>query len=203
MGMRRSDEFTRALLRFNAHVLGVTAGAAAAAGLGIATLVLVAHGEPNPGTMLNLLGHFFPGYDVSVGGAFVGVLWAGVAGYVVGSIAGRSYGPWLLRGATQRGAGTDDSRGANVLLLSPLPLALVTGALLAIGFFAAANFLWLRYGYTSPHLALLGHYLPGYRTDFTGSLIGAFWVFVYGCGVAGAVAWIYDRVVLTRSSRSR
>jgi hypothetical protein len=89
----------------------------------------------------------------------------------------------------------DEDPDERVALIRPLPAALVTGSLAAFGLLAATNWLWFRYGFESPHLGLLANYLPGYTTDPAGSLIGAFWVFLYGSIAAGAVAWIYDRVV--------
>jgi hypothetical protein len=201
-GLHHDGDLARALVRFNAHVLGLTAGLTAGAGLGIATLVLVWHGGSNPGPLLSLLHYFFPGYEVSPGGAAIGALWAGAVGYATGSIVGRAYGPFVMRAATRQTRGENDEPGRSIVLLSPLYLGLATGALLAASLLLATNYLWFRYGHESPNLARLGHYLPGYSTDLGGSVIGAFWILLYG-GIAGAcVAWIYDLVVDLRHPRS-
>lgn len=196
----RDRELERALVRFNARVLGTMLGVLAALGLTIGTLVLLVRGGESPGTMLSLLRHFFPGYGISVVGALIGGLWAGAVGYATGFVIARAYGPWMLRTPVRRVSrarepGDPDDR---VALLGPLPAALVTGSLLALALLVATNWLWFRYGYESPHLALLANYLPGYRTNPAGSVIGALWLFLYGFLAAGAVAWVYDRVVIWR-----
>jgi hypothetical protein len=200
----KTRELERALLRFNSRLLGTTVGLMASAGLFAATLILLAHGDENPGRMLGELHHLFPGYRVSVGGAFAGAAWAGAVGYALGFVVAHANGRWVLRETAHR---TEASRDAGdpqcgVAVLSPLPAGLVMGALLALGLLAATNWLWFRYGFESPHLALLRHYLPGYTTDPAGSLIGAFWMFCYGFVGAGAIAWIYDRVVAFRFPHS-
>lgn len=197
-------DLSRALVRFNAHVLGITTAAIATVGLFVATLVLVAQGGENPGPMLGLLRHFFPGYSVSVGGAFVGALWAAVAFYVLGALFGLAYGPWLLREAVPvtRDREGEDELGRSVALLPPLPVAVTTGTLLAVGLFASTNWLSFLAGAPNTHLGLLSQYFPGYTTSLSGSLIGAFWVFLYGFATAGCIAWIYNRIVAARFSRS-
>lgn len=81
----------RAVARLNANVCGLVLGAMAGVLLMVLTLVLIAKGGENVGQHLSLLGHFFPGYAVSLGGAFVGLLWGFVAGYVAGAAIGWVY----------------------------------------------------------------------------------------------------------------
>ena len=197
-----SREFARALVRFNSHVMGLTAGLIAAVGLFAATLLLLIQGGENVGGMLNLLHNFFPGYSVTVSGAFVGAAWAGLGFYLIGAIFARAYGPWLLR-HVRRESGSPEQGGdlgRRVALLSPLPVAVTAGALLALGLFAAHNWLLFRSepGQDLAHLRLLGNYLPGYGTDLPGSLVGAFWVFLYGFAAVLGAAWIYNTVATAR-----
>jgi hypothetical protein len=196
-------DITRSVIRFNAHVLGLVSGLIAAAGLLVATLMMVWGRGENRGEMLGKLHYFFPGYSLSVEGAFVGALWAGGVFYVVGASFARVYGPWFVRHAALGSDATEGGGdpGNGVALLPTLPLALTTGALLSVGLFIATNWLWLRYRVPSPLLELLGQYLPGYTSDFSGSSIGAFWIFLYGCFGGGSVAWIYNRVVAQRMQR--
>lgn len=189
---------TRALLRFNAHVFGVTVALLGAAALFTATLVMAAKGNTNPEGLLALLRHFLPGFRISMSGAFVGALWAAAIGYGLGALFGFGYGPWMLRDATRGRASSGPGSSERVALLRPLPVAVTTGCLLAACLFAATNWLWFRYGVPSPNLELLRHYLPGYRSDFGGSLIGAGWMFVYGAVGGALIAAIYDRVVALR-----
>jgi hypothetical protein len=192
-------QFTRALLRFNAHVLGVTIAVLSATGLFVATLAMAVQGNDNPDSLLALLRHLLPGYRVSVTGAFVGALWAATVGYLVGAVFGLGYGPWMLRATSRRkpGAAADDA-GQRVALLRPLPVAITTGCVLAVGLFLATNLLWFRYGFPSPNLELLRYYMPGYTSDLGGSVVGAFWIFLYGAAGGAVAAWIYDRVVNAR-----
>jgi hypothetical protein len=187
----------RALVRFNAAVMGAVVGVVASVGLFVTTAVLLIRGGENPGPMLGQISYLFPGYAVTWGGAFVGALWAFLVGGALGVVLGLAYGPWLLRSATRALDAPPGEAFPGVLLLRPLPFALVSAALLSAGLLVATNWLMLR-GHPSPHLALLTHYLPGYTTDFMGSLVGAFWVFLYGFIAAGLVALIYDRVAALR-----
>lgn len=192
-------EIRRALVRFNAHVLGIVVGVLCATGLLGATVVLLLWGGDNPGPMLGLLGHFYPGYSVSPGGALIGAAWAGVTGYLVAAVLARVYGPWLLTHGPAPGArAVEDHLEVGVAQIPPISFGLVTGALGALGLIVATTWLWLRYGVESPTLGLLAHYLPGYRTDLVGSLVGGAWVMLYGAVTAGSVAWIYDRVAAVR-----
>lgn len=193
------DEFGKRLVRLNAHVLGASLGLLASLGLFAATLVLVARGGDYVGTMLGQLHYFFPGYDVTVGGAFVGALWAALVGYGVGAVFARVYGPWLLGEATRTGPGEGGSDlDQGVATLKPLPIALITGGALALALFAATAWLHLRYQYPSPHLKLLVHYVPGYDTDLVGAIVGAPWIFIYGATASGLAAWLYNRIAALR-----
>ncbi len=192
------DRFARALVRFNGHVLGATLALLAGAALFTATLAIVLWGGAGSGEILGQLRYFFPGYAISPSGACIGALWAAAGGYVLGMLFSRVYGPWILRQATRAASDADDAPGRIVTLLPPLPMALITAGMLALGLFAATNWLSLRYGHLSPHLGLLANYLPGYRTDFVGSLVGSLWLFVYAFATAGATALIYNRVVRLR-----
>jgi hypothetical protein len=191
----------RALVRFNAHWLGLTFAAVGGAGLFLATLVLVVVGGETVGPLLGQLGYFYPGYSVSFGGAFMGALWAGVTGYLLGGALGLTYGRWMLGGATA--AASESEEGdltPGIVLLRAAPFALVTGALMAAGLMLATNWLWFTTGEWSPHLFLLHNYMPGYEPTFTGSLVGGVWTFLYGAIAAGTLAWIYDTVVKRRHS---
>ena len=197
---RSEDGMARALVRLNAHLLGLAIGLLCAAALFLATLVLIFQGGSNTGQMLLLLHYFFPGYAISLGGAFIGALWAGITGYVLGLVPALAYGRWFLQGTINApdGAAGENEIGAGIAELRPLPFGLVSGGLLAAGLVLATNWLWFRYGFESPTLGLLGNFLPGYATNPVGSLIGAFWIFLYGSLTAASVAGIYGRVVAWR-----
>lgn len=81
--------------KLNSRAWGITIGSLMGFGLLAATLFLVIKGGPNVGQHLGLLSVYFPGYSVTVGGAFVGFVYAFVLGYGAGSLIGRVYN-WLL-----------------------------------------------------------------------------------------------------------
>ncbi len=85
------DRMRRAFERVSAQGWGLALGVLAAVGLFLATVILVVRGGPNPGPHLALLGVYFPGYSVTWPGAFIGALYALVAGYVAGRATGAIY----------------------------------------------------------------------------------------------------------------
>lgn len=80
-----------AIRRLNARAWGISLGLLSGLGLLLATLILVIKGGPNMGQHLGLLANYFPGYSVSVGGAFIGFVYAFVIGYGLGRIIGSVY----------------------------------------------------------------------------------------------------------------
>ncbi|MGH7539963.1 MAG: hypothetical protein ACRELC_03085 [Gemmatimonadota bacterium] len=81
----------RAVRKLNERAWGITLGLLLAAGLFLATIILVIKGGPDPGAHLRLLANYFPGYRVTVLGAFVGFVYAFVLGYGLGRIVGAVY----------------------------------------------------------------------------------------------------------------
>ncbi len=67
------------------HKLGMGAGMGAAAALVVFAVTALAVVRDRPSDIpLELLSHYFSGYEVSWKGALVGALWAGFSGFVVG-----------------------------------------------------------------------------------------------------------------------
>lgn len=64
--------------------MGVAGGVVCGAGLFLMTMILVLKGGYPIGPTLGLLGHFFFGYSVTFVGAFVGLAWGFVAGFLLG-----------------------------------------------------------------------------------------------------------------------
>ncbi|MFN0277190.1 MAG: hypothetical protein ACKVRN_01170 [Pyrinomonadaceae bacterium] len=88
----------------------------------------------------------------------------------------------------------------SVVRLNGHILGFVLGVIGALIIFAATNFLILKGGeVVGPHMGLIDQFLIGYSVTFTGSLIGAAYLFVIGyvCGLF--VAAIYNRVISLRS----
>jgi hypothetical protein len=73
-----------AFARLDRIALGVALGAVFGALVFLATLYLVAKGGPMPGKNLSLLSQYFVGYRVTIGGAFIGLLYGFMTGFIVG-----------------------------------------------------------------------------------------------------------------------
>lgn len=79
------------MLRLNATIQGIAAGAILGLGLFVATNWLLIKGGPVVGPNLSLLGQFFPGYRVSFGGSLIGLAYGFGLGFVIGYIVARIY----------------------------------------------------------------------------------------------------------------
>jgi hypothetical protein len=77
----------RAFARLDAVAFGVAVGALCGVGLCAATSILVLKGGEHVGQTLRLLSQYFPGYRVTWPGAFIGLAYGFLAGFVAG---------WLL-----------------------------------------------------------------------------------------------------------
>ena len=83
------------VIRVNRNVLGLTLGILFGFGLFLATNILVLKGGPHVGANLQLLDQFFPGYRVTFGGSFLGLIYGLAVGYVSGWIIATVYN-WVV-----------------------------------------------------------------------------------------------------------
>ena len=82
--MEREEELIqRAVIKLNAKLLGIVLGILMGFGLFLATILLVIKGGPNVGLHLNLLGNYFPGYQVTYLGSVIGFFY----GFLVVALA--------------------------------------------------------------------------------------------------------------------
>jgi hypothetical protein len=83
-----SDRVDAAILRAFAPLhrvaMGVAWGIALGVGIFLLTAVLLIKGGPLVGPNLALIGQFFFGYTVTWPGAFVGLLWGFLVGFILG-----------------------------------------------------------------------------------------------------------------------
>ena len=84
-------DLRRAIRKLNAQAWGVSFGFLFGVGLFLATIILVAKGGEHVGQHLGLLAVYFPGYRVTILGAFVGFIYAFVLGYALGRLIGLVY----------------------------------------------------------------------------------------------------------------
>lgn len=84
-----------AIARLRASVMAVTFGMAGAVALFVATAWLVVLGPTDRtgevGPTLGLLGHYFPGYSVTWGGAVIGMFYGALVGAVAGFVMALVY----------------------------------------------------------------------------------------------------------------
>lgn len=85
------------LMRLNARAWGISIGLLLGGGLFLATIVLVIRGGPMVGQHLQLISVFFPGYQVTWLGAFIGFVYAFVLGYALGRVIGSVYNRLAFR----------------------------------------------------------------------------------------------------------
>jgi protoporphyrinogen oxidase len=89
------DLLREAFARYDAMALGGAVGIVAALGLLFATAVLLLRGGDVIGPNLSLLGHYLWGFEASWRGALTGAIEAGVAGFGLGFVLGKSIN-WLV-----------------------------------------------------------------------------------------------------------
>ncbi len=85
---RRLEE---ALVRLNEHAWGIAFALLCGLGLFLATAILVIRGGDPVGPHLALLGIYLRGYEVTWGGAFVGLLYGLALGFATGWTIGALY----------------------------------------------------------------------------------------------------------------
>jgi hypothetical protein len=83
------------VMRLSRNVLGLTLGMLLGFGLFLATIILVLKGGPDPGAHLSLLNQFFPGYQVTFSGSFLGLIYGFLVGYISGWIIATVYN-WVV-----------------------------------------------------------------------------------------------------------
>jgi hypothetical protein len=77
-----------AFARLDRTALGLAVGTLGGLGVFTATIFLILKGGEVVGPNLALLGQFFPGYTVTVTGAFIGLVYAFVVGFILGWLIG-------------------------------------------------------------------------------------------------------------------
>ena len=81
----------RATRTLSGKVLGTVFGLLSGLVLWVITIWLVVKGGENVGQHLGLLGQLFPGYSVTFGGSFVGLLYGFAVGFLFGWCLGWIY----------------------------------------------------------------------------------------------------------------
>lgn len=194
-----------AAIRVNAVIMAVAMGLVCAAILWSSTVILLLRGGPDVGAHLSLLSVFFPGYNVSWSGAWIGVLWGFAYGALSGIVLYWSYARTLhdrlcelLVDSTAPG-----TLAPPIFLMSGNALGIGLGGLMALQLLLTTNWLVARgTASESSNAALLSQYLPGYTVSFSGSIVGAVGLFAVTFVVSHVLAGIYNTVARWRATRN-
>jgi len=196
-----------AAIRFNALMLGLTAGTLAAVVIYIATHASIAKWGDVSGNYLGLLAIFFPGYSVTSSGAWVGAFWAFVYFGTCSWLSYRLYGRVLGTRVTDILLSAVPTENPvlrpSVLRLHGSSLGLALGAIAALGLFCSTSWLVIRgTAGESVHAALFSNYIPGYSVSIVGGLIGAIELFALVFLGSILLAAVYNKIVEIRHRSS-
>lgn len=192
-----------AAIRFNALMLGFTAGTLAAVVIYFATMLSLAKWGDQSGNYLGLLAIFFPGYSVTSGGAWVGAFWAFVYAGTFSALSYRLYGRVLGTRIADILLSTVPSENPvlkpSILRFHGVSLGVAIGIIAALCLFSST--MWLVVHGTadeSVHAALFANYLPGYSVSIPGALLGAVELFLMVFLACLLLASVYNKIVEIR-----
>lgn len=196
-----------AAIRFNALMLGLTAGTLAAVLVYVGTHLSIIKWGNASGSYLGLLAIFFPGYSVTGGGAWIGAFWAfvyfGTCSWLSYRLYGRVLGTRVADVLLSTVPTENPVLKPSVLRLHGFSLGLALGAIAALALFCSTAWLVVRgTADESIHAALFSNYMPGYSVSIFGGLIGA--AEVFGLVFIGSilVAAVYNKIVEIRHRQS-
>lgn len=192
-----------AAIRFNALILGFTAGTLAAFIVYFATQISMGKWGDNSGGYLSLLAIFFPGYSVTSSGAWVGAFWAFIYAGTFSALSYRLYGRVLgtrIADILLSTAPTDNPvLKPSVLRLHGVSLGAAIGTMSALCLFFSTTWLVVRgTAGESVHAALFANYIPGYSVSILGALWGAVVLFLMVFLACLLLASVYNKIVESR-----
>ncbi len=192
-----------AAIRFNALMLGFTAGTLAAVVIYFATHISLAKWGDYSGNYLGLLAIFFPGYSVSESGAWVGAFWAFVYAGTFSALSYRLYGRVLGTRIADILLSTVPTENPvlkpSVLRLHGVSLGAAIGVMAGLSLFFSTSWLVVRgTADESVHAALFSNYIPGYSVSIPGALLGAVELFLMVFVACLLLASVYNKIVEVR-----
>ena len=192
-----------AAIRFNALMLGLTGGTLAALIVYFSTQASITKWGSDSGNYLGLFAVFFPGYEVTKVGAWVGAFWAFVYAAILSSLSYRLYGRVLGTRISEILLSAEQSDNPllkpSVMRLHGTSLGLAMGAMAALGLFLSTAWLVVRgTAGESVHAALLSNYIPGYSVSIGGGLLGALELFIVVFIACFLLATVYNKLVEIR-----
>lgn len=197
----------KAAIRFNAIILGLTAGTLAAVVIYVGTQASIVKWGDNSGGYLELLAIFFPGYSVSASGAWIGAFWAFFYFSITSWLSYRLYGKVL--GTRISTILLNSAPAANPVLkpstlrLHGISLGVAMGFIAALCLFSSTAWLVVRgTAAESVHAALFSNYIPGYSVTIMGGLFGAIQLFGLVFLSCLLLASVYNKLVEIRHKKS-
>ena len=198
----------KAAIRFNAMILGLTAGTLAAVVVYVGTQASIVKWGDNSGGYLELLAIFFPGYSVSASGAWIGAFWAFFYFSITSWLSYRVYGKVLgirISSSIQLNSGRAENPvlKPSTLRLHGISLGVAMGLIAALCLFSSTAWLVVRgTAAESVHAALFSNYIPGYSVTITGGLLGAIQLFGLVFLSCLLLASVYNKLVEIRHKKS-
>jgi hypothetical protein len=194
-------------IRFNARILGLTAGTLAAVVIYIATQASIVKWGGDSGGYLGLLAIFFPGYSVSSIGAWVGAFWAfiyfGTCSWLSYRVYGKVLGTRISALLLSPVSTENPVLKPSTLRLHGVSLGIAIGSIAGLCLFASTAWLVVRgTAGESVHAALFSNYIPGYSVSIMGGLWGAIELFGLVFLACLLLATVYNKVVKIRHKTS-
>ena len=194
-------------IRFNARILGLTAGTLAAVVIYIATQASIVKWGDDSGGYLGLLAIFFPGYSVSSIGAWVGAFWAfiyfGTCSWLSYRVYGKVLGTRISALLLSPVSTANPVLKPSTLRLHGVSLGIAIGSIAGLCLFASTAWLVVRgTAGESVHAALFSNYIPGYSVSIMGGLWGAIELFGLVFLACLLLAAVYNKVVKIRHKTS-
>ena len=194
-------------IRFNARILGLTAGTLAAVVIYIATQASIVKWGDDSGGYLGLLAIFFPGYSVSSIGAWVGAFWAfiyfGTCSWLSYRVYGKVLGTRISALLLSPVSTANPVLKPSTLRLHGVSLGIAIGSIAGLCLFASTVWLVVRgTAGESVHAALFSNYIPGYSVSIMGGLWGAIELFGLVFLACLLLATVYNKVVKIRHKTS-
>lgn len=194
-------------IRFNARILGLTAGTLAAVVIYIATQASIVKWGDDSGGYLGLLAIFFPGYSVSSIGAWVGAFWAfiyfGTCSWLSYRVYGKVLGTRISALLLSPVSTANPVLKPSTLRLHGVSLGIAIGSIAGLCLFASTAWLVVRgTAGESVHAALFSNYIPGYSVSIMGGLWGAIELFGLVFLACLLLATVYNKVVKIRHKTS-
>jgi hypothetical protein len=194
-------------IRFNARILGLTAGTLAAIVIYIATQASIVKWGGDSGGYLGLLAIFFPGYSVSSAGAWIGAFWAfiycGTCSWLSYRVYGKVLGTRISALLLSPVSTANPVLKPSTLRLHGVSLGVAIGSIAALSLFASPAWLVVRgTAGESVHAALFSNYIPGYSVSIMGGLWGAIELFGLVFLSCLLLATVYNKLVKIRHKTS-